>query len=79
MTMTATTLMMAIMATDSRLSQLKERLEVAADPELSWLEEDVQAYWKALSEMKALYVAMQAGTDNLPSYEEVIAMNRAEK
>lgn len=72
MPMTGPTLMMAILATQSKLEELKEQLTRAEDSDQSYLEEEYQSYWKAALEMKSLYVDLQARAQNLPTYEDLL-------
>ncbi|WP_424683008.1 hypothetical protein [Frateuria sp. YIM B11624] len=71
MTISIHTLTMSVLAVQARIEELQDRISRAADPELSWLEEDLLAYSKAQTELKRMYVQEQQRSDNLVPYEEL--------
>lgn len=72
MTISASSLMTAIRALHAETQRIAGERETAADPDLSHLDEELHAYSKALTELKALYLEKQQRAGNLPSYEDLV-------
>jgi hypothetical protein len=75
MNMTAHTLMKAIQAVSAKTQALAKQIENADDPDLSDYEEEMLGFSKAQMELKKLYMERQQLADNLPPYEELIAID----
>ena len=73
MSISTHTLMIAVKATALQTQSLANQVRTAEDPELSYLEEDLSSYSKALAELKTMYTTLQANSQNLPSFDELTA------
>lgn len=72
MPISASALMIAITAIHEKAQALKVEIDSTDDPD-RYLEEEWHACLNALSELRAPYVAIQNGSDNLPTYDELTA------
>jgi hypothetical protein len=66
------TLTMSVLAVDAKVRELQEQIEVAEDPEISHLEEELLSYSKAKMELKRLYIEEQKTSKNLLPYEDLL-------
>ena len=73
MNISAHALMMSLKALNQKAKNISAQLENAEDPELSYLEEELHLYSKALSELRDEYISLQKMSENLPTYEDLIA------
>ncbi len=73
MNISAHALMMALKALNQKTKMIASELENAKDPELSYFEEELHLYSKALSELRDEYISLQKQAENLPTYEDLIA------
>lgn len=64
--------MTAILAIYQQAQAIKIEIDSTDDPD-RYLEEEWHACLNALSELRAPYVAIQCGSDNLPTYDELTA------
>jgi hypothetical protein len=72
MTISIHTLTMSILAVNEKVKELQAQVDVAEDPELSHLEEELFSYSKAKMELKRMYVEEQKISHNLLPYEKLL-------
>ncbi|HET7332965.1 hypothetical protein [Dyella sp.] len=72
MTISIHTLTMAILAVNAKVEELKAKVDVAEDPDLSHLEEELFDYSKAKMELKRMYIEEQKTSQNLLPYEKLL-------
>lgn len=73
MNISTNSLMMALKALNLKAGSIVAELETAEDPELSHLEEELHQYSKALSELRDEYISIQQRSQNLPTFDQLIA------
>lgn len=73
MNISTNSLMMALKALNLKAESIVGALETAKDPELSHLEEELHHYSKALSEIRDEYISIQQRSQNLPTFDQLIA------
>jgi hypothetical protein len=71
-TISSHTLAVAVQAVHAQARGLQERIAVAEDPELSWLEDELLRVSKAEMELKRMYIERQETSDNLRPYGELL-------
>lgn len=72
MSISAQTLMTAILATHEKAQAIKTEIDSTDDPD-RYLEEEWHACLNALSELRALYEAIHIQSNNLPPYDELVS------
>ena len=58
---------------------IEANLENADESEISYYDEELHMYSKAISELKREYLSLQKSAENLPAYEDLIARSTNNK